>query len=224
MTLIPYLMPLALVAYIGYRYWAQAQRSAEIDSATSAWALREGLAPGTPPAAGSTPTLSLPEGSAHDCWQLPIGDGSGTLFRWTWMIQEGSEAHMGEATVVSAMLAAGFPHFRVVPRHGFVAPSAGWDEQELHLESVELEADFRVLAARDGDRQALLELFDPETIVWLINQGRAAAVIEYQLVVMSQHPCTTDVELDALAEQARHLASRVLAEGLLHRPGASSLA
>jgi hypothetical protein len=224
MTLIPYLMPLALVSYIGYRYWAQAQRSAEIDSATSAWALREGLVPGTPPEAGSTPTLSLPEGSAHDCWQLPIGDGSGTLFRWTWMIQEGSEAHMGEATVVSAMLAAGFPHFRVVPRHGFVAPSAGWDEQELHLESVELEADFRVLAARDGDRQALLELFDPETIVWLINQGRAAAVIEYQLVVMSQHPCTTDVELDALAEQARHLASRVLAEGLLHRPGASSLA
>jgi hypothetical protein len=226
-TLIPYLMPLALAAYVGYRYWAQAQRSAEIDSATSAWALRNGLAPGTPPAAGSTPTLSLPEGSAHDCWQLPIGDGSGTLCRWTWMIQEGSEAHMCEATVVSAMLAAGFPHFRVVPRHGFVAPSAGWDEQELHLESVELEAEFRVLAARDGDRQALLELFDPETIVWLINQGRAAPVIEYQLgtlVVVSQHPCTTDVELDALAGQARHLASRVLAEGLLHRPGASSLA
>ena len=227
MILLPYLMPLALVAYLGYRYWAQAQRSAETDSATSAWALREGLAPGPPPAAGSTPTLSLPEGNAHDCWQLPIGDGSGTLCRWTWMIQEGSDSHMGEATVVSAMLAAGFPHFRVVPRHGFVAPSAGWDEQELHLESVELEADFRVLAGRDGDRQALLELFDPETIVWLINQGRSAPVIEYQLgtlVVVSQHPCTTDVELDTLAGQARHLASRVLAEGLLHRPGASSLA
>jgi len=52
-------------------------------------------------------------------------------------------------------------------------------------------------------------------------------VIEYQLgtlVVVSGHPCTTDVELDALAEQARYLARRVLAEGLLHRPGASSLA
>jgi len=44
------------------------------------------------------------------------------------------------------------------------------------------------------------------------------------LVVVSGHPCTTDVELDALAEQARYLAGRVLAEGLLHRPGASSLA
>jgi len=42
--------------------------------------------------------------------------------------------------------------------------------------------------------------------------------------VVSGHPCTTDVELDALAEQARYLARRVLAEGLLHRPGASSLA
>ena len=87
----------------------------------------------------------------------------------------------------------------MVPRHGFVAPSAGWDEQELHLESVELDAEFRVLAGRDGDRQALLELFDPETIVWLINLGRTAPVIEYQLgtlVVVSQHPCTTDVELD----------------------------
>jgi hypothetical protein len=115
----------------------------------------------------------------------------------------------------------------VVPRHGFVAPSAGWDEQELHLESAELEADFRVLVGRDGDRQALLELFDPETIVWLINLGRAAPVIEYRLgrlVVVSGHPCTTDVELDALAEQARYLAGRVLAVGLLHRPGASSLA
>ena len=227
MILLPYLMPLAVVAYIGYRYWAQAQRSAEIDSATSAWALREGLVPGTPPSAGATPTLSLPEGGAHDCWQLPVGDGGGTLFRWTWVIQEGRDVRMGEATVVSAMLAAGFPHFRVVPRHGFVAPSAGWDEQELHLESAELEAGFRVLVGRDGDRQALLELFDPETIVWLINLGRTAPVIEYQLgtlVVVSGHPCTTDVELNALAEQARHLAGRVLAEGLLYRPGASSLA
>jgi hypothetical protein len=115
----------------------------------------------------------------------------------------------------------------VVPRHGFVAPSAGWDEQELHLEPAELEADFRVLVGRDGDRQALVELFDPETIVWLITLGRAAPVIEYQLgtlVVVSAHPCTTDVELDALAEQARYLAGRVLAEGLMHRPGASSLA
>jgi hypothetical protein len=226
-TQIPYLMPLALAAYAGYRYWARAQRSAEIDSATSAWALREGLVAGTEPPVGATPTLSLPQGSAHDCWQLAIGDGGGTLFRWTWVIEEGRDVRIGEATVVAAMLAAGFPHFRVVPRHGFVAPSAGWDEQELHLESVELEARFRVLAGRDGDRQALLELFDPETIVWLINQGRAAPVIEYQqgtLVVASQHPCTTDVELDALAEQARHLAGRVLAEGLLHRPDASSLA
>ena len=143
------------------------------------------------------------------------------------MIQEGRDVRIGEATVVSAMLAAGFPHFRVVPRHGFVAPSAGWDEQELHLESAELEADFRVLVGRDGDRQALLELFDPETIVWLINLGPVAPVIEYQLgtlVVVSRHPCTTDVELDALSEQARFLAGRVLAEGLLHRPGASSLA
>jgi hypothetical protein len=226
-TLIPYLMPLALLAYAGYRYWARAQRSAQIDSATSAWAVREGLVPGTAPPAGATPTLSLPEGSAHDCWQLAVGNGVGTLFRWTWVIQEGRDVRVGEATVVAATLAAGFPHFRVVPRHGFVAPSAGWDEQELHLESVELEAGFRVLAGRDGDRQALLELFDPETIVWLINQGRTAPVIEYQLgtlVVVSQHPCTTDVELNVLAEQARHLAGRVLAEGLLHRPGASSLA
>jgi hypothetical protein len=135
-TQIPYLMPLAQLAYAGYRYWARAQRSAEIDSATSAWALREGLVPGTPPPAGPTPTLSLPEGSAHDCWQLSVGDGVGTLFRWTWVIQEGRDVRVGEATVVAATLAAGFPHFRVVPRHGFVAPSADWDEQELHLESV----------------------------------------------------------------------------------------
>ena len=62
MILLPYLMPLAVVAYIGYRYWAQAQRSAEIDSATSAWALREGLVPGTPP----SPTGSCQQiGRAH---------------------------------------------------------------------------------------------------------------------------------------------------------------
>lgn len=63
--------------------------------------------------------------------------------------------------------------------------------------------------------------------MWLINLGRAAPVIEYRLgtlVVVSGHPCTTDVELDALAEQAQYLAGRVLAVGLLHRPGASSLA
>ena len=129
---------------------------------------------------------------------------------------------MGEATVVQAMLAAGFPHFRVVPRHRFVAPAVdGWNEQEVQLESLEFARDHRLLAAPDGDREMLLRLFDPELIVWYLGLGSAAPVIEYgvgTLVVSAGRACGTDAEFDALLAQARHIAQRVLAEGLLHRP------
>jgi len=39
------------------------------------WAAAKGLMPGDPPLSGSTPTLSLPGGTANDPWQVPIGDG-----------------------------------------------------------------------------------------------------------------------------------------------------
>ena len=128
--------------------------------------------------------------------------------------------------MVQATLAAGFPHFRVVPRDGRIAPAHGGDERELQLESVEFAQRFRLLAGRGGDHETLLRLFDPDTIVWFIEQGETAPVVEYQLgtlAVVSRYLCTTDIEFDALLAQAQHIAQRILAEGLLHQPDQASL-
>jgi|tagenome__1003787_1003787.scaffolds.fasta_scaffold20965662_2 hypothetical protein len=227
--LLPYLMPLAFVALAGLRYLRVSSPSPDM---STEWAVRKGFLPGEPPVTGATPLLRLPMGEADGCWEVPVGDGAGTLYRWTWVVEDDRSPMMrelnepvglrtAEVSVVQAMLAAGFPHFRVVPRHGFVAPAGDWDEQEVELESVEFGHGFRLLAGRDGDREALLRLFDPETIVWFIGLGTAAPVVEYglgTLVVASRYACTTDVEYEALLEAAQRIARRVLAEGLLHQP------
>jgi hypothetical protein len=227
--LLPYLMPLAFVALAGMRYLRVSSPST--DTATE-WAVRKGFFPAEPPLPGATPLLRLPGGQAGECWRVPIGDEGGALYRWTWVIEYDRTPMMreldapvglrtGEATVIQALLAAGFPHFRVVPHRGFVAPAGDWDEEAVDLESVEFGQRFRLLAGHDGDREALLRLFDPETIVWFLQLGDAAPVVEYglgTLVVSSRYPCTTDVEYEALLETAQRIASRVLAEGLLHQP------
>ena len=236
-TPLPILLPFAVVAYAGYRWYAQSSARSNLDEAV-AWATARRLLPGDMPTPGATPTLSLPGGEAHDPWEVPIGDGTGSLYGWTWMIADDRSLtarelnmpiglQLGSTTIVQAMLAAGFPHFRVVPRHGWVAPSGGWDEQEVQLESVEFSNDFKLLAAHDGDHEMLLRLFDPDTIVWFIGLGSIAPVIEYQLgtlAVVARHACTADNEFDALLEQAQHIAQRILAEGLLHRPDAAASA
>jgi hypothetical protein len=228
-VLLPYLMPLLFVAVAGYRLIGRSPAAAD-DAAD--WAVRKGLLPAEPPPPASTPTLELPGGEAGDCWEVPVGDGTGTLYAWTWVLEDDRSLtqrelgvsvglRLGRTTVIQALLAAGFPHFRVVPRHGFVAPAAGWDEEQIDLESVEFGRRFRLLAGRDGDREALLRLFAPETIVWFLQLGDTAPAIEYgmgTLVVSSRHPCTTDAEYEALLDTAQRMAKAVLAEGLLHRP------
>jgi hypothetical protein len=111
----------------------------------------------------------------------------------------------------------------VLPRRARHLPPGPGDEQELDLESIEFTRDNRLLVGRTGDRDALLRLFDPETIVWWIGQAALAPIVEYQtgcLVVRSTRALTDAAELDTLVEQAQRIAKRVLAEGMLHQPGA----
>jgi hypothetical protein len=229
---LPLLFPLVLLAFATWRWWGRSS-GGQADYVIG-WAAANGLMPGDPPLPGSTPTLSLPGGTANDPWQVPIGDGTGVLFQWTWVIADDRTMtpremsmpggiRMGSATVVQATLAAGFPHFRVVPRHGWIAPAPAGDERELQLESVEFARQFKLLAATDGDHELLLQLFDPETIVWLIGLGDGAPVIEYQmgtLAVVARRECVEGAEFEALLDQAQRIAQRVLAEGLLHHPDA----
>jgi hypothetical protein len=219
------LVPLALALFGVYRLVLQSQAGEEAENAVAVWAARNGYQPGGYPSAGATPTLSMPAATAGEAFQVPLGETTGSLFLWSWVVEDRNDTlsmATFEVTVVQAMLAAGFPHFRVVPRHGWTAPST-LDEHEVQLESVEFSSQFKLLAGRDGDQQALVRLFDPATIVWFITLGDTAPVIEYQLgtlAVVTRFGAETDVELDALVEQARHVSERVLAEGLLHNPAA----
>lgn len=224
------LMPLLVAAFGGYRYLGNSGGAAS--DASELWAARRGFPPAMAPVGGSTPTLELPDGVANDCCEVPVGSTTGTLFTWTWTIADDRSAEMqmldapggmqlGEVTAVQALIAAGFPHFRVVHRHGFVAPNTESDEREIHLESVEFGRRFRLLAGSDGDRQALMRLFTPELIVWFTDLGDGAPVVEYwmgTLVVSTRVACVTDDEYDALLASAQRIAGEVLAQGVVARP------
>jgi len=228
-SLLYILVPFLVTAFGGYRYLGNQGAASD---ASELWAARRGFPPAPAPYGGSTPMLELPDAQAEDCCEVPLGSVPGTLFNWTWVIADNRSAEaqmlgvpgglqMGQVTMVQAMLAAGFPHFRVVHRRGFVAPNGEADEQEVHLESVEFGKRFRLLAGSDGDREALMRLFTPELIVWFTDLGDGAPVVEYwmgTLVVSTRVACVTDDEYDALLEAAQRIAGQVLAQGAAQRP------
>jgi len=206
---------LAAVAYVARRRRLQAE-----EDAIETWAAGKGYAQVEQPF-GSTSTLSADNGRAGPCFAVPVGEQEAALFAFTYTVGSGRDQVTVDTTVVQAELAAGFPHFRVVPRHARHLPSGPGDEQELDLESIEFHRDNRVLVSRDGDRNALMRLFDPETIVWWIGLGSAAPIVEYQtgcMVVRSLAVLTDPSGLDTLVGQAQKIAGRVLSEGALHQP------
>lgn len=230
-SLLYLLMPFVVAAFGGYRYLGSQGAASD---ASELWAARRGYAPAEAPAGGCTPMLELPDGTATDCCEVPLGSATATLFTWSWVISDNRSAEsqmfgvpgggmeMGEVTMVQATIAAGFPHFRVVHRRGFVAPNGEADEHEVHLESVEFGKRFRLLAGGDADREALMRLFTPELIVWFTDLGDGAPVVEYwmgTLVVSTRVPCVSDDEYDALLAAAQRMAGAVLAQGVLQRPG-----
>jgi hypothetical protein len=203
------------VAYVMRRRRLQAE-----EDTIEAWAAGNGYALVEQPL-GSTPTLGADNGRAGPCFAVPVGEQEAALFAFTYTIGSGRDQVTVDTTVVQAELAAGFPHFRVVPRHARHLPPGPGDEQELDLESIEFHRGHRVLVGRDGDRNALMRLFDPETIVWWIGLGTGAPIVEYQtgcMVVRSLKAVSDRSQLDALVGQAQKIASRVLSEGLLHQP------
>ncbi len=214
-----YLMYLVVGGVAAAGYLARRRRLRAEEDAIELWAAGNGYSQVEQPA-GSTPTLTADNASAGPCFAVPVGEQEAALFAFSYTVGSGRDQVTVDTTVVQAALAAGFPHFRVLPRHGRHLPDGPGDEQEVELESIEFSRDHRLLAGRDGDRDALLRLFDPETIVWWINLGSLAPIVEYQtgtLVVRSTVPLSEGGELDMLVEQAKAIARRVLSEGLLHR-------
>jgi hypothetical protein len=213
------LIPLAFAGFAAYRGYLRLQGREDRENALETWAALNGYDL-VPEPDGSTPTLEADNGSAGPCFAVPVGEQGGALFAFTYTVGSGRDQVTVDTTIVQAALAAGFPHFRVLPRHGRNLPIGPGDEHEVELESVEFQRDHRLVAGRDGDRDALLRLFDPETIVWWIDLGSLAPIVEYQmgtLVVRSTVPLSDGDEYDMLVDQAARIAGRVLAEGLLHR-------
>jgi hypothetical protein len=213
------LIPVAFVGFAAYRTYLRWQGRQDRENAIETWAALNGYGL-VPQPAGSTPTLEADNGQAGPCFAVPVGEQGGALFAYTYTVGSGRDEVTVDTTIVQAELAAGFPHFRVLPRHGRNLPAGPGDEREVELESVEFQRDHRLLAGRDGDRDALLRLFDPETIVWWLDLGSLAPIVEYQtgtLVVRSTVPLSDGSEYDMLVSQAARIGRRVLAEGLLHR-------
>ena len=215
-----YLMYVVVSGIAAIGYVARRRRLQAEEDAIETWAAGNGYAQVEQPF-GSTSTLSADNGQAGPCFAVPVGEQEAALFAFTYTIGSGRDQVTVDTTVVQAELAAGFPHFRVLPRHARHLPPGPGDEQELDLESIEFHRDHRLLVGREGDRNALTRLFDPETLVWWIGLGASAPIVEYQtgcLVVRSLTALTDRSQLDTLVGQAQQIAGRVLSEGLLHQP------
>src|SRR5437879_2567066 len=158
-----YAVPLGSVAFAAYRGYLRLQGREQREDALDTWAALNGHQLVDEPA-GSTPTLTADNGQAGPCFAVPVGEMGAAVFAFTYTVGSGRDQVTIDTTIVQAELAAGFPHFRVVPREAHRLPS-GPDESEVELESVEFQRDYRLMAATHGDRDALLRLFDPETIV-----------------------------------------------------------
>jgi hypothetical protein len=216
--LLYYVIPLAPAVYGAYRGYLRMQGREQAESALESWAALNGYQL-VPQPDGSTPTLAADNGRSGPCFEVPVGEQSAALFGFSYTVGSGKEQVTVDTTIVQALLAAGFPHFRVVPRNAHQLPPGPGDEHEVELESIEFQRDHKLLAGQSADRAALERMFDPETIVWWINQGSLAPIVEYQtgtLVVRSTLPLSDAGEYDMLLGQAQKIAGRVLAEGLLH--------
>jgi hypothetical protein len=214
-----YVIPLAPALYGAYRGYLRIQGREQAESALESWAALHGYQLVSQPD-GSTPTLAADNGRSGPCFAVPVGEQSAALFEFSYTVGSGRDQVTVDTTIVQAPLAAGFPHFRVVPRNGRQLPPGPGDEREVELESIEFQRDHKLLAGQNGDRAALEQMFDPETIVWWINQGSLAPIVEYQmgtLVVRSILPLSDAGGYDMLLAQAQKIAGRVLAEGLLHQ-------
>jgi hypothetical protein len=217
-SIIALALPLLVVGFAGYRRWLAAQRSDDRRDAFASWAAWNGFEPASPPAYGSTPTLMQQPGRHGLCYGVPIGEETGAVFEWSYTVGSGKDQHTVTTTAAQALLSAGFPHFRVVPRSGEVLDGS-LDEHEIRLESVEFDQCNRLLTGRQDDRE-VFGLFDPDMIVWWIEQGELAPTVEYQmgtLVVTSRSSCDSHAAFDRLLGQAQHIAEGVLSDGLLRR-------
>jgi hypothetical protein len=214
-----YAIPLAPAVYGAYRGYLRMQGREQAESALESWAALNGYQL-VPQPDGSTPTLAAGNGRSGPCFEVPVGERSAALFAFSYTVGSGRDQVTVDTTIVQALLAAGFPHFRVVPRDAHRLPPGPGDEHEVELESIEFQRDHKLLAGHGGDPAVLERMFDPETIVWWINQGSLAPIVEYQmgtLVVRSTLPLSDASEYEMLLGQAQTIAGRVLAEGLLHQ-------
>ena len=209
----------AVVTFGLFRAYLRMQARDERENALETWPAQNGFESSYQPT-GSTPTLEADNGHAGPCFAVPVGEQEAAMFAFSYTIGSGRDQVDVETTLVQAVLAAGFPHFRVLPAHADRLPPGPGDEHEVQLESIEFQHAHRLLAARGGDLDALMRLFDPEMIVWWLDQGSLAPIVEYQmgtLVVRSTVPLDESAQYDMLLAHAQKIATGVLAQGSLHR-------
>ena len=208
----------AVVTFGLFRAYLRMQARDERENALETWAARNGFESAFQPT-GSTPTLEAENGRAGPCFAVPVGEQEAAMFAFSYTFGSGRDQVEVETTLVQALLAAGFPHFRVLPRHADRLPPGPGDEHEVQLESIEFQHAHRLVAGRSGDLDALMRLFDPEMIVWWLDQGSLAPIVEYQmgtLVVRSTVALDDGAQYDMLLAQAQKIATAVLAQGSLH--------
>src|SRR5262249_45609843 len=103
-------------------YIARTRRWRAEEESIESWAAGKGYQPGARGFA-APPLRQATNGHVGPCFTVPIGDGDGALFAFTYTIGSGRDQRAVDTTLVQANLAPGLPQFRVVPRHANDLPS-----------------------------------------------------------------------------------------------------
>jgi hypothetical protein len=211
--------PLVWIAFIGVAAAAWIARRRKLraeEESIESWAAAKGY-PESDVMLGDTPVLRADNARPGPAFAVPVSTSSGALFPFSYSIGSGRDRHDVDTTVVQADVTAQLPSFSVIPRHANDLPYGPFGENEMDLESVEFHHDHKLVVDRHADRTVLERVFDPETIVWFINLGPDAPVVEYAggtLAVVARRCCMTGADCDTLLGQAQYMAGRLQAAGV----------
>jgi hypothetical protein len=178
------------------------------------WAGFNGYEASEAPIVGRTPLLRL-DGERRHVHAVPTGPQGGVIYRYAYETGSGSDRESVDLIVVQTLPAAGFPHFRVEPRHGAPSGVSARCERDVELESAEFTERHRLTVDDRCAPERIRRLFEPDLIVWwLENAGDTLVECEMGTLVVGSTTAGSWADLDRLVEIARHVGERVIEAGL----------
>jgi len=213
---LPGLLAVAVVIYAGWRMMQGSGTVAASEDPLGGWAVMNGGEPCERPSIGSTELLRHDNDEVLGLpYTVPVGPQGGAIYQLRINTGTDREPSFVELVVVQSFLAAGFPQFSVFAGDdGLPRPTLQTGMRTVEFESADFDQRFHVVADDDAPDERLRRLFDPETLVWWVDNCAGLRVeYEYSCLCVARRPGGGWADLDALLATAQSIADRVVEAG-----------